>query len=59
LHRSAYSVTGGRFGLRTPKVGRYGMLRLRTLGRRTGEERKAVLAYLEDGSDLILMAMNG
>jgi deazaflavin-dependent oxidoreductase (nitroreductase family) len=35
------------------------MLRLRTLGRRTGEERKAVLAYLEDGSDLILMAMNG
>jgi len=46
-------------GLRTPTADRYGVLRLRTVGRRTGEERKAVLAYLEDGSDLILMAMNG
>jgi deazaflavin-dependent oxidoreductase (nitroreductase family) len=59
LQRAAYSVTRGRFGLRTPKADRYGMLRLRTVGRRTGEERKAILAYLEDGPDLILMSMNG
>jgi len=35
------------------------MLRLRTTGRRTGEERRAILAYLEDGSNLVLVAMNG
>jgi deazaflavin-dependent oxidoreductase (nitroreductase family) len=35
------------------------MLRLRTVGRRSGEERTALLGYLEDGSDLVLVAMNG
>ena len=36
-----------------------GMLRLRTVGRRTGEERTAILGYFEDGPDLVTMAMNG
>ncbi len=35
------------------------MLRLRTVGRRTGTERVAILGYFEDGSDLVTMAMNG
>jgi len=35
------------------------MLRLRTVGRRTGAERLAILGYFEDGSDLVTMAMNG
>ncbi len=35
------------------------MLRLHTTGRRSGAERVAILAYLEDGPDLVLMAMNG
>jgi deazaflavin-dependent oxidoreductase (nitroreductase family) len=35
------------------------MLRLRTIGRRTGEERTAILGYFEDGADLVTMAMNG
>jgi deazaflavin-dependent oxidoreductase (nitroreductase family) len=35
------------------------MLRLRTVGRRSGEERTAILAYFEDGTDLVTMAMNG
>ena len=35
------------------------MMRLRTVGRRSGEERKAILAYFEDGPDLVTMAMNG
>ena len=44
----------------TPRApGRWGMLRLRTVGRRTGEERKAILGYFEDGPDLVTMAMNG
>jgi deazaflavin-dependent oxidoreductase (nitroreductase family) len=35
------------------------MLRLTTTGRRTGQERSAILGYVEDGPNLILLAMNG
>jgi deazaflavin-dependent oxidoreductase (nitroreductase family) len=35
------------------------MLRLGTIGRRTGEERDVILGYLEDGPNLVLLAMNG
>jgi deazaflavin-dependent oxidoreductase (nitroreductase family) len=35
------------------------MMRLTTTGRRTGKERSVTLGYLEDGEDLITMAMNG
>jgi deazaflavin-dependent oxidoreductase (nitroreductase family) len=35
------------------------MLRLRTVGRRTGKERSAILGYYEDGSNLVTLAMNG
>jgi deazaflavin-dependent oxidoreductase (nitroreductase family) len=35
------------------------MMRLRTVGRRSGAERVAILGYLEDGADLVTMAMNG
>ncbi len=59
VQRAAYSVTGGRFGLRTARADRWGMMRLRTVGRRTGEERVAILGYFEDGPDLVAMAMNG
>lgn len=59
VHRTLYTVTGGRFGLARPRPGRYGMLRLHTVGRRSGEPRVAILAYYEDGADIILMAMNG
>jgi F420H(2)-dependent quinone reductase len=59
MHRAVYSVTGGRFGLRRAKADRWGMLRIRTVGRRTGAERTAILGYLEDGPNLITLAMNG
>ncbi len=58
-HRAIYSITGGRRGLRCPTAERWGMLRLRTVGRRTGEERIAILGYIEDGSNLVTKAMNG
>jgi deazaflavin-dependent oxidoreductase (nitroreductase family) len=35
------------------------MLRLRTVGCRTGRERIAILGYIEDGPNLITKAMNG
>jgi F420H(2)-dependent quinone reductase len=59
LQRAAYTVTGGRFGLRTATADRWGMMRLRTVGRRTGRERTAILGYFEDGPNLVTMAMNG
>ncbi len=59
VQRAVYSVTGGRLGLRTATADHQGMMRLRTVGRRTGEERTAILAYFEDGPDLVTMAMNG
>jgi F420H(2)-dependent quinone reductase len=57
--RAIYSATGGRLGLRRATATRWGMLRLRTVGRRSGQERTAILAYFEDGPDLVTMAMNG
>jgi deazaflavin-dependent oxidoreductase (nitroreductase family) len=59
VQRAAYSVTRGRYGLRTATADRWGMMRLRTVGRRSGEERTAILGYFEDGPDLVTMAMNG
>ena len=59
VQRAVYSVTRGRFGLARARAGGTGMMRLRTIGRRSGEERKAILAYFEDGPDLVTMAMNG
>jgi F420H(2)-dependent quinone reductase len=58
-HRAIYSITGGRRGLRGPTAERWGMLRLRTVGRHTGEERLAILGYIEDGPNLVTKAMNG
>ena len=59
MHRAAYSVTGGRFGLRQPTTSQWGTLRLHTVGRRSGRERVAIVGYIEDGANLVTPAMNG
>ncbi|SDU19468.1 nitroreductase/quinone reductase family protein [Jiangella alkaliphila] len=59
LHRALCRVSGGRLGLWRPKPGKWGTLRLTTTGRRTGRERKVVLGYVEDGPNLVTLAMNG
>ena len=49
LHRTAYRLTGGRFGLTRPEAGsKFGMLRLTTVGRRSGQPRVAIIGYYED-----------
>ena len=58
-HRAVYRLTGGRFGLRTSNETRWGMLRLRTVGRKTGQERIAIVGYIEDGPNVVIPAMNG
>ncbi len=59
IHRGLYRVTGGRVGLRRATPDRWGMMRLTTIGRRTGQERSVILGYLEDGPNLVALAMNG
>jgi deazaflavin-dependent oxidoreductase (nitroreductase family) len=60
LHRGLYRTSGGRFGLSRPAAGaRFGMLRLTTIGRRSGQRRVAIVGYYEDGPNLVTLAMNG
>ena len=59
IHRALFRATGGRFGLRRPRPDRWGMMRVTTIGRRSGQERSVILGYFEDGPNLVTMAMNG
>lgn len=58
-HRALYRLSGGRF-LWTPASKRgWGAMLLTTIGRRSGRPRDVIIAYLEDGADVIGLAMNG
>ncbi|MEU4425504.1 nitroreductase family deazaflavin-dependent oxidoreductase [Actinoplanes sp. NPDC024001] len=59
VHRAIYRLTRGHLGLWRPRNGRWGTMRLTTRGRRSGQPRSVILAYLEDGPNLITLAMNG
>jgi F420H(2)-dependent quinone reductase len=58
-HRALYRITGGRLGLWRAKPNRWGTLRLTTIGRRSHQERSVILGYIDDGPNLVTMAMNG
>src|SRR5512134_4009516 len=52
-HRAIFRLTRGRMGLRRQTPERWGMMRLKTVGRRSGIERHAILGYFEDGPNLV------
>jgi F420H(2)-dependent quinone reductase len=59
VHRALYRLSGGRF-LWTPASKRgWGALHLTTVGRKSGQERSVIVGYLEDGPNLVTLAMNG
>ncbi len=59
VHRALYRLSGGRF-LWTPASKRgWGALHLTTVGRTSGQERGVIIGYLEDGPNLVTLAMNG
>jgi deazaflavin-dependent oxidoreductase (nitroreductase family) len=59
VHRALNRLSGGRF-LWTPSSKRgWGALRLTVTGRKSGKERSVIVGYVEDGADLVVMAMNG
>jgi deazaflavin-dependent oxidoreductase (nitroreductase family) len=58
-HRGLYKLSGGRF-LWTPANKRgWGAMRMTAIGRSSGQDRSVILGYLEDGPDLVVVAMNG
>ena len=59
LHRGVTRVTGGRVGLWRSKRGKWGTMRLHTIGRRSGRARPVILGYFDDGPNLVTLAMNG
>ena len=59
IHRAIYSVSGGRLGLRPVTERTWGMMRLKTVGRKSGKQRVAILGYFKDGPNLVTLAMNG
>jgi deazaflavin-dependent oxidoreductase (nitroreductase family) len=60
MHRAIVRVSDGRIGLQRPERGaKFGMLRLRTVGRRSGRGRITIVGYFEDGPNLVTLAMNG
>jgi F420H(2)-dependent quinone reductase len=59
VHRGVYRITGGRVDLWRPRGNRWGTMCLTTTGRRTGRQRAVLLGYVEDGPNLVTLAMNG
>ncbi|KQY23554.1 hypothetical protein ASD16_13675 [Cellulomonas sp. Root485] len=59
VHRGLYRISGGRFLWEPSNKRGYGALRLTTTGRTSGQERSVILGYLEDGPNLVTLAMNG
>ncbi len=59
VHRAMHRLTGGRRGLWEAKPGKWGTMRLHTVGRKSGKERSAILGYFEDGPNVVTLAMNG
>ena len=58
IHRGLYRVLRRR-ALRPATETTWGMMRLKTIGRKSGRERAAILGYYTDGPNLVTMAMNG
>ncbi len=59
VHRALHRLSGGRFLWTTSNKRGWGALHLTTIGRKTGQERNVIIGYLEDGENLVAMAMNG
>jgi deazaflavin-dependent oxidoreductase (nitroreductase family) len=59
VHRALNRLSGGRFLWTTSNKRGWGAMQLTTVGRKSGQERSVIIGYLEDGADLVAIAMNG
>ena len=58
-HRALHKISGGRFLWSTSNKRGWDALRLTTVGRTSGQDRSVIIGYVEDGPDLVALAMNG
>ncbi|MGZ4756705.1 MAG: nitroreductase/quinone reductase family protein, partial [Acidimicrobiia bacterium] len=58
VQRALYKLSGGRFLWTTSNKRGWGALRLTTVGRKSGRERNVIVGYVEDGPNLVVLAMN-
>ena len=58
-HRALHKISGGRVLWSTSNKRGWGALRLTTVGRTSGQDRSVIIGYVEDGPDLVALAMNG
>jgi len=59
VHRVLYRLSGGRFVWTTSNKRGWGSMHLTTVGRKSGQERSVIIGYIEDGPNLVALAMNG
>jgi deazaflavin-dependent oxidoreductase (nitroreductase family) len=59
VHRALSRLSGGRFLWTTSNKRGWGALSLTTVGRKSAKERSVIIGYLEEGPDLVVLAMNG
>lgn len=59
VHRALYRLSGRRFLWTTSSKRGWGALHLTAVGRKSGRERSVILGYIEDGGNLVVLAMNG
>jgi F420H(2)-dependent quinone reductase len=59
VHRMLYRISRGRFLWTTTNKRGWGTLRLTATGRRSAAPRSVIVGYIEDGPNLVALAMNG
>src|SRR5690606_19785201 len=57
VHRALYRVLPGKAGLWGPRGPRWGTMRVTATGRKSGQPRSVILGYVEDGDDLVTLAI--
>ena len=59
VHRALNRLSRGRFLWTTSNKRGWGAMQLTTVGRKSGQDRSVIIGYLEDGTNLVAIAMNG
>lgn len=59
VHRVLNRLSGDRLLWTTASKRGWGAMRLTTTGRRSGRQRPVIVGYIEDGPNVVVMAMNG
>lgn len=59
VHRALYRLSRGRFLWTTSSKRGWGAAHLTTIGWKSGKARSVIVGYLEEGPDLVVLAMNG